>query len=419
MEGSRQKSPAAKLKDVLEPAAAPKVKPRRLPDWIDGFEAYTDGFPSPKLFKKWGAIAIIAAALERKIWIKTNIGELFPNLYIMALAPPGVGKTIITSTAQEFLSELPDHRIAPSSVSRASLIDALMAADRKIVMPQSTPPVLSFNSLAVIQNEMGVFLPAYDVEFMATLTDLYDCKLYTEKKRSKDIDNRMNAPQLNLFAATTVSYLYDTMPEAAWGHGFLSRTILLYSGEMTIRSLWDTIERPPILRNDLVHDLKQVGSLVGRCLFDPEAAGAIDKWHQAGGPPKPDHPKLQHYCTRRTAHLLKLCMIASVSRGNDFIITLEDYHRALDWLLEVEMFMPDIFKSMAIGGDAKAIEDTYYWAYKLYSKKQEDIQESAIIEYLQNKVPAHSVERILNLMVRSKLLEKRLDGYRPRAKKDV
>lgn len=358
-------------------------------------------------------------AMERKTFIKTNIGELYPNLYIMAIAPPGVGKTLITGTAQEFLGELSDHHVAPSSVSRASLVDALVAAERKIVMPQNNPPVLSFNSLAVIQNEMGVFLPAYDMEFMSVLTDLYDCRNFSEKKRSKDINNKMSAPQLNLFAATTVSYMADNLPEGAWDQGFLSRTILIYSGEVIKRSLWDTIDRPPALKNDLIHDLKQIGNMIGKFMFEPEAASAIDAWHQAGGPPAPDHPKLQHYNSRRTTHLLKLCMVAAASRGNDFVISINDYHRALDWLLTVEMYMPDIFKSMAVGGDPKVIEETYYWAYKKYSKKQEDIPEAEVIEFLQNKVPAHSVERIYNLMIKSKLFEKRLEGIRPRAKRDV
>jgi hypothetical protein len=196
-------------------------------------------------------------AMERKTYIRTNIGELFPNLYVIAIAPPGVGKTLITGTTQEFIAELGDHWMAPSSVSRASLVDALGAAERKVVIPQNNPPVLSFNSLSVVQNEMGVFLPAYDMEFMAVLTDLYDCRNFSERKRSSDINTKMTAPQLNLFAATTVSYMADTMPEGAWDQGFLSRTLLIYSGEVIKRSLWDTIERPPTLKNDLISDLKQ------------------------------------------------------------------------------------------------------------------------------------------------------------------
>lgn len=416
MEGKRPAQTSKGLAALVE--QPPAVKPRQVADWVDTFVEYTSGFPSPEVFKKWGAIATIAMALERKVWLRTNIGELYPNLYIMVIAPPGVGKTIITSTVHDFISQLPSHHIAPSSVSRASLIDALMEAERKVIDHKAASPVKTFHSLAVIQNEMGVFLPMYDTEFMATLTDLYDGKQYHEKKRSKDINNTMANPQLNLFCATTVAYLHDTMPEQAWDHGFLSRTILIHSGEMTIRSLFDIIDAPELVKNQLIQDLKSIGSLMGRFKFEAAAASAIDAWHQAGGPPKPDHPKLQHYGTRRSAHILKLCMIASVSRSNDMIITLDDYHRALGWLFEAESFMPDIFKSMSIGGDAKAIEDTYYWAYKMYMKKGEALSEAALIEYLQNKVASHSVERILQLMVKSRLLEKTFDGYRPRAKKD-
>ena len=52
-------------------------------------------------------------------------------------------------------------------------------------------------------------------------------------------------------------------------------------------------------------------------------------------------------------------MVACVSDGNELIITIEHYNRALEWLLEAEIYMPDIFKSISVGGDAKAIEDIY------------------------------------------------------------
>jgi hypothetical protein len=415
MEGKRQTEKVTSK--VFE--STTNVKPRKLSDWLDSFDEYTKGSPAPFLFKKWAGICILAMAMERKAWIRTNIGPLYPNLYVMLISPPGVGKSILTSIVQKFIGELADHHLAPSSVSRASLIDALMLAERRVVMPQSTPPVLSFNSLAVVQNEMGVFLPAYDVEFMATLTDLYDCNRYHEKKRSKDINNMLDAPQLNLLGATTVAYLFDTMPEQAWGHGFLSRTILIHSGENIVRSLFDAIDMNEELFKDLALDLRSIGNVTGRFIFMPDAAEALDKWHQAKGPPRPEHPKLASYNSRRSAHLLKLCMIACVSAGNEMTITLEHYHRALSWLLEAEMYMPDIFKSISVGGDAKAIEDAYYWACKLYYKNKKPLDEGVIIEYLAAKVPSHSVERILQVMVKAGMFTKQFDGYVPRVRKDT
>jgi hypothetical protein len=417
MERSGRPKAADGLEALLNPKPA-ATGPRKLGDWIESFEEYSKGLSSPALFKRWGAIVCLAMAMERKVFLRTNLGALYPNLYVMAIAPPGVGKTLITSKVGDLIRSLPEHHVAPSSVTRASLIDALVASERRVVIPQGTPPVLSFNALAVVQNEMGVFLPAYDTEFMATLTDLYDGKKYSEKKRSKDINNSLDHPCLSLFGATTVAYLYDTMPEQAWDHGFLSRTILIHSGEMIIRSLFDFVEMPEQVEKDLIHDLKIIGNLTGRFKFTQDAATAIDRWHQSGGTPKPDHPKLTNYNSRRTTHILKLCMVAAVSEGNELIITLEHFHRALEWLLEAESFMPDIFKSMSVGGDAKAIEDTYYWAYKIYMKEGKNISEDRIVEYLANKVPAHSVERIMQLMVKARLFEKVLNEYRPRAKKD-
>jgi Protein of unknown function (DUF3987) len=415
MEGKRQ--PSRPINKVFESTAA--VKARKLPDWLDAFDEYTKGSPAPALFKKWAGISTLAMAMERKVWVRTNMGNLYPNLYIMFIAPPGVGKSILTSIVQDMIMELGDHHLAPSSVSRASLIDALMLADRRIVLPQQTPPVLSFNSLAVVQNEMGVFLPAYDVEFMATLTDLYDGKRYHEKKRSKDINNMLDAPQLNLLGATTVAYLFDTMPEQAWGHGFLSRTILIHSGENIVRSLFDEIDKNDNLWKDLIFDLRTCGAITGKVSFEPEAAKALDAWHRAKGPPAPEHPKLASYNSRRSAHLLKLCTVACVSAGNELVITLEHYNRALSWLLEAEMYMPDIFKSISVGGDAKAIEDVYYWAYKVYIKGKKPIAEASLVEHLANKVPSHSVERILQVMVKAGLFTKQFDGYVPRARKDA
>lgn len=296
-------------------------------------------------------------------------------------------------------------------------MDSLREAERKIVLPQQTPPVVTFNTLLIAANELGVLIPGYDNEFMNTLTDVYDGHRYAESKRSKDLKYVLNAPQLNLIAATTPSYLNNVMPEGAWDQGFISRVLLIYSGESSVSELFADTTLLRLPRQELVHDLKIIANMYGKMMFTEESAGAISAWHKAKGPPAPEHPKLIHYNTRRTAHLLKLCMVASAASSNDLIITIDHYNTALSWLLEAESFMPDIFRSMAAGGDARAIEDTWYYAYQIYVKEKKSVSEARLIEFLQNRVPAHSVERIITVMVKSGLLEKRVEGFIPRAKR--
>lgn len=392
---------------------------RRLPSWIQGFYEYTDALPSPGLWRKFAAISLIAGALERRVWIKTAMGNLFPNMFMILVGPPGAGKTILTSQIYDFWSTLQDgtdtgHHVAASSVTAASLIDSLNEAQRRIVRPTAIPPVETFNSLKICSNELGVFLPAYENSMMNLLTDIYDGRPYSERRRGKDINIKIERPQLNIIAATTPSYLTNILPEGAWDQGFLSRTILVYSGETVIRPLWDESPKNEKMYKDLVADLKVVGEMFGKMTFTPDAAKVVSDWHMEGGPPQPEHPKLLHYNTRRTAHLLKLCMVASASRGDDFEINLDDVQLALDWLIEVETFMPDIFKAMSQGGDSRAIQDCWYHCYQIWIKEKRPIAEPRIVYFLQERVPAHSVMRIIEVMRQAKLLEKQLDGYVPK-----
>lgn len=385
---------------------------RRLVNWIDGFDKYTSGLPSPNIFRKWGGILAIAGALERKVWITSNYGQLFPNMYCVFVAPAGVGKTVITKTVRKFWAQLDDHHTAPASVSKASLMDALRDAERKGVVTnglgQGGFGQFNFNSLKILSNELGVLIPGYDNEFMNVLTDLYDGDSYSERKRSATLNFKIENPQINLLAATTPSYLNNVMPEGAWEQGFISRVLLIYSGQTQVHPLFGEELKNEKLGKELAFDLNTVGKLYGAMEFEPDAAEAMQAWHMAGGPPVPDHPRLVNYNTRRTAHLLKLCMVSSASAGESLTITLDNYTEALDWLIEAEMYMPDIFKAMTAGGDGRVIEDTWHFLYTIYVKEKKPILEGRAINFIQQRTPAHNVLKILEVMERGGLIKKEL-----------
>jgi hypothetical protein len=387
---------------------------RRLENWIDYFDKYTSGLPSPDLFRKWGGIAAIAGALERKVWITTNMGSLHPNLYTVMVAPAGVGKTVITKTVQQMWQNLDDHFLASASVSKASLVDELREAERKGVITNGSGQggfgQFHFNSLKILSNELGVLIPGYDNEFMNVLTDLYDGHHYSERKRSASLNFKIDKPQINLLAATTPSYLNNVMPEGAWEQGFISRVILVYSGQTQIRDLFGGETRNEKLGKDLAFDLNTIGKLYGAMEFTPDAAQAITQWHLAGGPPTPDHPRLAHYNTRRTAHLLKLCMVSCASAGDNLTISIDHYTEALDWLLEVENFMPDIFKAMNSGGDSRVIEEAWHFLYTLYIKEKAPILENRLVNFIQQRTPAHNVMKIVEIMMKAGLIKRELSG---------
>lgn len=354
--------------------------------------------------------------MERKVWARAYAEAMYPNIFAILVGPAGVGKTVITSRVDRLWQELMEdgHYVASSSLTAASLLDDLHEAERRIVRPTENPPVETFNSLKICSNELSSLIPGYDTEFMAMLTDIYDCRRFSQRRRTRNLNIQIDQPQLNLLAGTTPSYLNSVLPEGAWDQGFLSRTILIYSGEIVKRPLFKEENYNQELWDALASDLRKIGNLYGKAEFTPEAAKCLEDWDLEGGPPAPEHPKLTTYSTRRTAQTLKLCMVSSVSRSDDLTITLDDVQQAMDWLIEAEHYMPDIFKSMSSGGDSRAIEDTWYHVYQLWMKEKEPIAERRVVQFLQERVPAHSVQRVLDVMQKAGAIEKQLNGYVPK-----
>lgn len=404
----------------------PVKSKRKLANWLDGWVNYTEVLPSPEIWRLFSGISLIAGALERKVWIKTSMGNLYPNLYVVLVGPPGVGKTVLTSQVWRMWNELSDNgdpngfHLASSSLTSASIIDDLREANRRIIQPNME--ITTFNSLAICSNELGVLLPEYDNSFMSKLTDIYDGHPYSERRRTKELNFKIDSPQINLLAATTPSYLNSILPEGAWDQGFLSRTLLVYAAERMTRPIFTEIKMQDDLNRDLIHDLRQIFALHGGIKFRPEAAELIEKWNQEGQQPVPEHPKLMHYLTRRLAHLLKLCCVACVSSGEELVVTVDHFRTALDWLVQMEFYLTDIFKAMVVGGDQKAMQETWYFVAQQYAKSNDAVAEGLIIEFLSQRVPANNVARVLGIMEAAGLLKKDFTGkpgnwYLPRAKK--
>lgn len=351
----------------------------------------------------------MAGALERKVWVRTLGSNLYPNMYIVLVAPPGVGKTEITWRVRDMWKSLEGHFVGATSVTKASLIDELASANRRYITNASDNPVEHFNSLLLCINELGVLIPAYDNEFMNVLTDLWDCKDYSEKRRTAKIDLDIKKVQLNMFAACTPAYLMQTLPEGAWDQGFMSRTMLIYTGERQVRSLFADVTVDGEEEDMLKQHLEHIGNLYGEIRFTEETARKVDHFHMTGGAPQPEHPKLISYTIRRTVHLLKLCMVASLSRSDELLIREEDYERAHSWLIEAESLMPDIFKAMAQGGTGKVMEEAWYYIFTIYSKEQKPVLLHRIIQFLQERVPVHNVQNTIDLMEKGKMIEQRLE----------
>ena len=362
---------------------------RRLRSWIDSFVEYTDGLPTPEIYRRWGAITALSGLLERRVWVVTAGREAYPNLYVLLVGPPGVGKSEVLREVQRVWKaavDLPGGRrlhVAPDNMTKAALIKVLSKAATRMVL--SDVELIEYHSLNVVSSEFSVFFPAYDKEFMSVLTQLYDCLDEYHEERIHSGETRIPNPQLHLIGGTTPGFLSSTFPDQAWTMGFSSRLILIYAGEPVRVSLFSNGGgRPQGLWNDLAHDAKLIAQLYGRLIWSPDAAEFLEDWNAKGCQPAPTHPRLTTYNTRRILQVLKLTIIACISRTSKMVILPDDVSTAISWLVEAEQHMPHIFRDMqgASSGGSNILLDLHHWAMSL----PQPIPEGRIINFISQRV---------------------------------
>lgn len=336
--------------------------------------------------------------MEQKVWLKTS-SMLYPNMYVFLIGHPATGKTRTIRKARSYLLQLHEPYVAPTSMSFASLIDNLAKCKR--FMARLPDPPLEYNTLAIIADELGAFIHKYDKEMVSGLSALYDPDPYGQTRRGRDINIKIPSPQINILCGSTPSDLIELVPEGAWSQGFTSRVVMVFSDERIIGD--DFAEVSEGLSPDLIHDLEMIGGVTGQFTVTEDYRKLVNLWRQQGEEPAPQHPKLLHYNARRRVHLYKLSMIACLDKGNVPALSRDEFNTAMNWLVQAESLMPDIFKAGIAGGDSAAMDEIYHFI--MVTDAGKGVPEPTIVRRARELVPAHSVMRVLEVMERSGMIK--------------
>ena len=333
--------------------------------------------------------------LERKVWTTGSAGPIYPNLFTVLVGPPASGKTNAIKPIRELWSRTNQLNLAPDNVTKAALIDALSKALRTII--NGSTNAYTFSAMAVPCSEFGVFFTHHDLEFLSVLNHIFDApSSYREERRTAGIVEIIK-PYLVILAGTQPDFLNSFLPDEAWGMGFTSRLIMIYANNAPATDLFSTVTTQS---TTLSTELTKIFQLKGEFSWTKNAIDEINAWNNHGCPPAPDHSKLLHYNGRRALHTIKLSMISSISRSPELIVTVDDFERAKDWLLEAETLMPDIFRAMGQRSDMQLISDMHFHVYRLWATvaidKRKPIAGNELWKFLHSRVPSDRIPKLID-----------------------
>lgn len=362
---------------------------RQLQSWIDGFVEYSSELPAPIEFRKWGAIATLAGALERRVFIKTATGLLYPNMFLMLVAPPAVGKSVIINEVNNFWKSAGVLHIAPKSATKEGFLDFL--ADSASTLNTGAKVFEVYHAALVPASEFGNFVPQHDTAWLNVLNELYDCTDdFTTQTRGKGVLKIKNTC-MTMLSGSQPQFLADLLPETAFGMGFTSRLLMIYAGQKVKVSIFNTNPTNAKLYQELKKDLSEIASIAGEFDLSDEALHYLEALHDDDIPPTPTHPKLQNYNGRRLLHLLKLSMVFSISEDSNLHIDKTHVEKALEYLVDVESDMPQIFKEMSVGSHGQVLEEAYQFLQHEFIRAKNPIPEVQLRRFLDRRVPVNQI----------------------------
>lgn len=370
--------------------------------FIDSFCDFHSQRSSPDIFVLWGALYCLSAATNRRVYAVMEERELYPNLFSMLIAPPGVGKSSVVDMIRKLLhktfKDRPPTGLGSSNLTGARLGDELKNNRFHILPPESNGIPEKYHALHLAVSDLQTLFPSYNEDIVAKLTRFYDCDHYDEGRRGGDGKNTFDLERVyvTFLAGTTPSHLYNTLPASAWNEGFMSRFLFVYSDERKKRPLFGTSRKAHLDLLDLemrehLNALRKDMDFEGEVRLSPEVSKLLEDMNDNNGVASipggmeiypPTHPRLEHYLVRRLAHLLRLMTLSCLNRlDRSLTITEEDFGNALAWLYRCEQSMVSFLHS----GMRGAADDLFAVIRYEVKRNENTMQRSRLREILNSK----------------------------------
>lgn len=327
-----------------------KLAKRKLPNWLKALQKYVEDTESPRDFWLWGGIFTICAALQRRIWLPYGLENIYPNIYLLFVAPPGwCRKAHPLVLSKKFLKKV-SIPVSKDSSSKRALTKEMAELYKTEHFPYKGK-TLAQTPLAIISKEMSSLLAVDPKGMIEVLTDLYDSHDEWEYGTSGQGEDKLYGVCVNCFIATTPTWLASNLPQEAIGGGYTSRHIIV-----TGYDIYKDVPIPPppdeILGEKLIADLSTIAMITGEVQWGEGARDFFSAWYKTLRPrvPQTKDERIHPFIARIHVMALKVAMAIHISYSNDLVIEARDLNASIDLLESVLKTASD-----ALGGHGRSI----------------------------------------------------------------
>ena len=385
---------------------------RKLSNWLTAYSEYTEETESAPMFHRWVSLSMVSAVLRKKVWLSLGRIKVFPNMYVVLVAEPGIArKSQAISYGVDLLNEVPGIVLSADAVTKEAMLQDLEAGAVDEVMPNGTN--FRHASLNIISKEFESFLGqrGENTKMLVLLTDLFDCQEVPWKYRTKNSgSNTIPSVFLNILGATTPDSLASCLPPSAIGGGLTSRVMFIWSSAKTkkiaIPVLSDKIKK---LREYLIHDLTIISRMVGNFEFNQESVEAWTDWYEHYDETSVTRtccdPSFNGWYSRKPLYIQKLAQVLSAAESGSMTLDWKSFDAAIKEVEQVELAMGKTFT--AIGRSTTAVETELVMSL---IRNHKSISEKALMQIIWRDVDKAKLDTVAATIISTGQFTKTFSG---------
>jgi hypothetical protein len=365
---------------------------RKCTDWLQTLREYIEDTESPRKFWLWSGLWIIGSALQRKVWIPFGLDTIYPNLFILFIAPPGWSrKGAPVALAKRILEDIqiPVGIDSPTKRHLTKRLHTLSETEQFFYKGRNYGQA----PLALPSKELSSFLAVDPKGMIEALTDLYDSHDKWDYGTSGKGEDLLRNLCISCLFATTPDWIANNLPEGSVGGGFTSRFILVSGLGKYKEVSWPPIPDAKIYKM-LKKDLETIRHLVGEFQIEPEAKEIYDKWYATIEPwaKQLGDPRLYNNFSRVHVQVIKTAMTLHVAKKDSLIIEPSDMTRSIRLIRDIYNTASDVFSGHGKNPLAKTMDQCIklcrefgvITATKLLQLNYRDASRKTILEIVEN-----------------------------------
>jgi len=345
--------------------------------WVRASEGRNE---APVIVHRWSALCVLAAFMERRVWIKQGMFRVYPNMYVQLLGEPASKKSTAIKTAKRLLKLTGYDNFASEKTSMEAFLQSLHdmtfedfdigaflrgesineysgdidmllddaisgAASKKGAVGMTRHKKLkqiagTLNNVhcMIAADEFMDFVGRGNTEFISLLGTFWD---WDDGVYDKQITSRgsayINNPLINILSGNTPDNFSLTFPPEIQGQGFFSRILLIHvvSSGRRIAEMYEPLEED---RDVLLEWLLAIGEHCRGEVHIPRDSWDLIEHIYLNWKDIKD-ARFARYSGRRQTHLLKLVLLMTIGRC-DMTVTKDDIIMANTILSYAENIMP-------------------------------------------------------------------------------